>query len=66
MEELKPITETKVETIKGREYDVQVVKIPRYTAEEKALLQAEYEQKLNDYNTLGREVAELEVKLQKL
>lgn len=38
MEELEITTESKVEVIKGREYDVETIKRPRYTEEESNIL----------------------------
>ena len=65
MEEIKPITESKVETIKGREYDVQTIKRPRYTEEEKSSFEAEYKTAVDNMEMWANKASELKEKIDK-
>ena len=62
MEEIKPISESKVEKINGRDYDVETIKKPRYTEQEKEAKRQELlatEQELEEVTARYSELKQL-------
>ncbi len=59
MEKIEQITESKVEEIKGTVYDVDIVKTPRYTEEEKQDINSQIEEKKSQIEAMSSELSVL-------
>ncbi len=59
MEKIEQITESKVEEIKGTVYDVDIVKTPRYTEEEKQDINSQIEEKKSQIEAMSSELSML-------